>query len=59
MSMPLGDGEPAGLGRLGVVFGGGLVKDDIDSERGSAFVFPSSTLARFGLKNKRKVSKIR
>ena len=52
--MPLGDGEPAGLGRLGVVFGGGLVKDDIGSERGSAFVFPSSTLARFGLENKRK-----
>jgi hypothetical protein len=52
MSMPLGDGEPAGLGRLGVVFGGGLVKDDIDS--GSVFVFSSSTLAHFGLENKSK-----
>jgi hypothetical protein len=54
MSIPLGDGEPAGLGRLGVVFGGGLVKDDIDSERESVFVFSSSTLARFGLENKKK-----
>jgi len=53
MSMPLGDGEPAGLGRLGVLLGGGLANDDIGSERRwSVFAFSSSTLARFGLKSK-------
>ena len=54
MSMPFGDGEPAGLGRLGVELGGGLARDDIGRGRWSELVLSPSTLARFELEKHNK-----
>jgi hypothetical protein len=55
MSMPFGDGEPAGLGRLGVELGGGLARDDIGRGRWSELVLSPSTLARFELEKHNRI----